>query len=126
MIESADSRPIQSDKAPERNGPSARPNRFCTSESTEQPVARTPGWTTSITIAETGPAVHVMRKPPIAIRANWVCGDSAIPNLGAPKAAASATKVATHRLAIATNLPSERLRPARSTMMPETMRPRRR
>ena len=44
------------------NGPSARPNRFWNSDSTDAPVERTPGWITSITIAATGPTVQVIEE----------------------------------------------------------------
>ena len=36
--------PNASDSTPARNGPMARPNRFWNSDSTDAPVARTPGW----------------------------------------------------------------------------------
>ena len=58
------SSPQASDSTPTMNGPAARPNRFWNSASTDEPVARTPGWMTSITIAETGPTVQVGTKPP--------------------------------------------------------------
>ena len=64
--------PEASDSTPTMKGPAARPNRFWNSASTEAPVARTPGWMTSITIADTGPTLQVIRKPPSAISANCV------------------------------------------------------
>ena len=54
-------------------GPAARPNRFWNRASTDAPVARMPGWITSITTAETGPTVQVIRKPPKAMSMNSAC-----------------------------------------------------
>src|SRR5262245_51816919 len=100
------------------NGPAARPKRFWNSARTDSPVARTPGWTTSVTTAETGPTVQVMMNPPIAMSANWVVNEVVAAKLGARTAAA-----ATHSAAIANTLLRSRRPPARSTTVPHTTLP---
>ena len=122
MIVSADCRPSASDSTPAMNGPAARPNRFWNSASTEAPVARTPGCTTSITTAETGPTVQVIRKPPSAISANCVGADSTAEPVAA-KAGISTPSATTHSSAIASSLLRARRAPARSATLPQTTLP---
>ena len=103
---------------PATKGPAARPNRFWNSASTDEPVARTPGWTTSITMAVTGPTVQVAMKPPNAISANCAGAGSVV-----PKAVTSTTIEATQSSAMVTSLRRGCRVPTRSTRAPQITDP---
>ena len=122
MIVSAVCSPSESDSTPVMKGPAARPSRFWNSASTEAPVARTPGWTTSITTADTGPTVQVIRNPPSAISANCDWADSAAEPVAA-NVGSSTPSAPRHSTAIAISLLRARLEPVRSTMLPHTTLP---
>src|SRR5215471_5744897 len=76
-----------------------------------------------MTIADTGPTVQVIRKPPSAISANCPDADMASPNSGAPKANVSPTSDAIHSSASVANLVWDRRWPTRSTTAPQTTLP---
>ena len=64
-----------SDSTPAMKGPAARPNRFWNSASTEEPVARTPGWMTSMhDRRHRADGAGGDQKPPSRISANWRVG----------------------------------------------------
>src|SRR5207249_4705226 len=118
MTLSAVVRPKASDSTPARYGPAASPNKFWNSASTDEPVARTPGWTTSITMADTGPTVQVAMKPPNAISANCAGAGSVV-----PKAVTSTTIEATQSRAMVTSLRRGCRVPTRSTRAPQLTDP---
>src|SRR5215813_7104173 len=107
-----------SDSTPATKGPAARPNRFWNRASTDSPVARTPGWTTSVTTADTGPTVQVMTKPTTAMSANCRPNEAV-----AAKAGPSTAAAATHNTAIANSLLRNRRAPDLSTTAPHTTLP---
>ena len=76
-----------------------------------------------MTIADTGPTVHVIKKPPKAMIANCAGADNAIPDRGAPKASPSAASDAMHKSASTINFVCDRRRQARSTTAPQTTLP---
>src|SRR6516162_1848529 len=123
MIVSADSSPQASENRPAMKGPKASPNKFWNRASTDNPAARTPGWTTSIMIAAVGPTVHVMRKPPSTMSANCEPGLSESPSRRVSKASTRMTKVAMHNNAKAENLARGRDLPTRSTTAPQATLP---
>ena len=115
MIVSANSSPQASENRPAMKGPKASPNKFWNRASREHPVARTPGWTTSMTIAAVGPTVQVIMKPPSVMSANCGPAVSERPNRGVPNASIRTIKVAMHNKDNAANLARGRDVPTRST-----------